>query len=619
MAAKGSWTKSLFVGLWTVLNFARKLVFNLFFLVIVIVVIIAVSSGEKPVQVRPDSALLLSLKGNLVIEKEQVEPFTQFMQEAFGEEPDNPEVLVRDVVKVLENAKQDNRIKALVLDLSGLQGGGLDKLRTVAAAIDDFKTEKPVYAIGDYFGQDQYYLAAHADHIYLNPMGGVMFEGYGRFNLYFENLLEKLKVTTHIFRVGTYKSAVEPFIRNDMSDAAKEANLVWLNTYWEQYKADVAAARGVDVNNFDESLDALLAKFEAAGSDFAKYALENGWVDALKTRSQVRQELVDLVGTNDNELGVNFTPYSTYLSAVSRPLPKIENNNDKVAIVVAKGEILDGTKPAGSIGGESTAALLRQARLDDTVKAVVMQVDSPGGSSFASEIIRQEVLELQAAGKPVVVSMSTYAASGGYWISAPADRIFASPSTITGSIGVFGMFMTFEDSLDYLGVNVDGVASTDIAGMSVMRELDPRFGQILQRNVESAYNQFITMVAENRDMTPEEVDNIAQGRVWIGSQALELGLVDELGELDDAIASAAEMAELDNYETFYVQRILSPQEMFWKEFFGQALVWGAKMQFADSDSQLLKMVKNLMTEVNSVTSMNDPKGVYIMCLECKVQ
>lgn len=619
MAAKGSWTKSLFVGLWTVLNFARKLVFNLFFLVIVIVVIIAVSSGEKPVQVRPDSALLLSLKGNLVIEKEQVEPFAQFMQEAFGEEPDNPEVLVRDVVKVLENAKQDNRIKALVLDLSGLQGGGLDKLRTVAAAIDDFKTEKPVYAIGDYFGQDQYYLAAHADHIYLNPMGGVMFEGYGRFNLYFENLLEKLKVTTHIFRVGTYKSAVEPFIRNDMSDAAKEANLVWLNTYWEQYKADVAAARGVDVNNFDESLDALLAKFEAAGSDFAKYALENGWVDALKTRAQVRQELVDLVGTNDNELGVNFTPYSTYLSAVSRPLPKIENNNDKVAIVVAKGEILDGTKPAGSIGGESTAALLRQARLDDTVKAVVMQVDSPGGSSFASEIIRQEVLELQAAGKPVVVSMSTYAASGGYWISAPADRIFASPSTITGSIGVFGMFMTFEDSLDYLGVNVDGVASTDIAGMSVMRELDPRFGQILQRNVESAYNQFITMVAENRDMTPEEVDNIAQGRVWIGSQALELGLVDELGELDDAIASAAEMAELDNYETFYVQRILSPQEMFWKEFFGQALVWGAKMQFADSDSQLLKMVKNLMTEVNSVTSMNDPKGVYIMCLECKVQ
>lgn len=619
MAAKGSWTKSLFVGLWTVLNFARKLVFNLFFLVIVIVVIIAVSSGEKPVQVRPDSALLLSLKGNLVIEKEQVEPFAQFMQEAFGEEPDNPEVLVRDVVKVLENAKQDNRIKALVLDLSGLQGGGLDKLRTVAAAIDDFKTEKPVYAIGDYFGQDQYYLAAHADHIYLNPMGGVMFEGYGRFNLYFENLLEKLKVTTHIFRVGTYKSAVEPFIRNDMSDAAKEANLVWLNTYWEQYKADVAAARGVDVNNFDESLDALLAKFEAAGSDFAKYALENGWVDALKTRAQVRQELVDLVGTNDNELGVNFTPYSTYLSAVSRPLPKIENNNDKVAIVVAKGEILDGSQPAGTVGGESTASLLRQARLDDTVKAVVMQVDSPGGSSFASEIIRQEVLELQAAGKPVVVSMSTYAASGGYWISAPADRIFASPSTITGSIGVFGMFMTFEDSLDYLGVNVDGVASTDIAGMSVMRELDPRFGQILQRNVESAYNQFITMVAENRDMTPEEVDNIAQGRVWIGSQALELGLVDELGELDDAIASAAEIAELDNYETFYVQRILSPQEMFWKEFFGQALVWGAKMQFADSNSQLLKMVKNLMTEVNSVTSMNDPKGVYIMCLECKVQ
>ncbi|MEQ5807545.1 signal peptide peptidase SppA [Alteromonas sp. NFXS44] len=618
MAAKGSWTKALFTGLWTVLNFARKLVFNLIFLVLVIGVIIAISSSEDPISVKPDSALLLQLNGNLVIEKEQVDPFSQFMQEAFGEEPENPEVLVRDVVKVLDNAKQDSRIKALILDLSGLQGGGLDKLRTVAAAIDDFKTEKPVYAIGDYYSQNQYYLAARADHIYLNPMGGVMFEGYGRFGMYFKDMLEKLRITTHIFRVGTYKSAVEPFIRNDMSDAAKEANKLWLDTYWSQYKADVAAARGIDVSNFDEELDVLLNKFEEAGADFAKYALNNGWVDALKTREEVRQELVALVGTDENKLGVNVTPFNTYLKAVNPPLPKMGNTKDKVAIVVAKGEILDGNQPAGTIGGDSTARLLRQARLDDTVKAVVLQVDSPGGSSFASEIIRQEVLELQSAGKPVVVSMSTYAASGGYWISAPADKIIASPSTITGSIGVFGMFLTFEDSLEYLGINTDGVASTEIAGMSALRELDPRFGEILQRNVESAYLQFITMVGESRGMSPEAVDKIAQGRVWIGSQALELGLVDELGDLDDAVASAAEIAGLETWDTQYVERILSPQEQFWKEFFGQALVWGAKMQFADNDSHLMKMVKNLLAETGTVTSLNDPRGVYTLCLQCKV-
>lgn len=618
MTASRSWTKSLFIGLWSVLNFSRKLLFNIIFLFIVIGLIIAISNSEDPVKVKPGSALLLQLNGNLVVQKEQVDPFAKFMQEAFGDEPENPEVLVRDVEKVLSNAKQDSRIKALVLDLSGLRGGGLDKLRRVADALDDFKEEKTIYAIGDYYNQNQYYLAAHANHIYLNPMGNVMFEGYGRFGLYYKDMLDKLRISTHIFRVGTYKSAVEPYIRNDMSDAAKEANKLWLDEYWEQYKADVAAARNIDINSFDEKLDVLLSKFEQAGADFAQYSLQNGWVDALKTREEVRQELIGLVGSSDDDLGVNVTSFDTYLKVISPPLPKISNNKDKVAIVVAKGEIYDGNQPPGTIGGESTARLLRQARQDKTVKAVVLEVDSPGGSSFASEIIRQEVLELQKAGKPVVVSMGTYAASGGYWISAPADKIYASPSTVTGSIGVYGMFLTFEDTIDYLGVHVDGVASTEVAGLSPLRELDPRFANLLQRNVETAYTQFITMVAEHRNMTPEAVDEVAQGRVWLGSQALELGLVDELGDIDDAIKSAAEIAGLETYDTHYVERTLSPQEQFWKEFFGQALVWGVKMQFADSDSQLLKMVKNVVSEASHVTKLNDPRGIYTLCLQCKV-
>lgn len=619
MAANGSWTKSLFVGLWTVLNFCRKLFFNVIFIFILVAIILAVSADKDPVAVRPDSALYMNLQGRLVIEKESVDPFEQFMQEAFGEEPENPELLVRDLEKTLRNAKEDNRIKALVLDLAEFEGGGLDKLRRVAQAIDDFKVSgKPVYAIGDYFAQSQYYLAAHADKIYLNPMGALLLEGYGRYGLYFKDLLEKLQVTTHIFRVGTYKSAVEPFLRNDMSDAAKEANREWLDTYWEQYKEDVAAARNIPESQFDEKLDVLVEKFDAAGGDFAQYALENGWVDALKTRTDIRQELAELVGRDDTELGVNVTTFSAYLKVINPPMPSIEKDGDQVAIVVAKGQILDGEQRAGTIGGDSTARLLRQARIDDNVKAVVLQVDSPGGSSFASEVIRQEVLELQKAGKPVVASMSTYAASGGYWISAPADKIYASPSTITGSIGVFGMFMTYENTLDYIGVSSDGVASTEVAGLSPARELDPRFADILQRNVESSYNRFITMVAENRQMTPEAVDNVAQGRVWIGTKAKELGLVDELGELEDAVIAAAELAGIEEYETSYVKRQLSPQEMFWREFFGQAMVWAAKSQFVGNDTPMMGMVKQLLTHYNSVNQLNDPMGVYVLCLQCQV-
>ena len=621
MAARGSWTKSLFIGLWTVLNFSRKLFFNVIFLAIFGGLVVAiVSQDDDPLTVNADSALFLTLNGKLVIEKESIDPFEQFLQESLGSEPENPEVLVRDVVKVLENAQKDRRIKALVLDLQGLTGGGLDKLRTIATAIDQFKTsEKPVYAIGDYFSQEQYYLAAHADQIYLNPMGGLMFEGYGRYGMYFKDMLDKLKVTTHIFRVGTYKSAVEPIMRNDMSDEAKEAEKQWLNGYWAQYKKDVAQARGIDESNFDETLQGLLDKFEAAGGDFAQYALDNKWVDALKTREEVRAELTALVGEDDNPYGVNYTSFNTYLKVVNPPMQFVDHNMDRVAIVVAKGTILDGNQKAGTIGGDSTARLLRKARMDDNVKAVVLQIDSPGGSAFASEVIRQEIIELQRAGKPVVASMSTYAASGGYWIAASTDRIIASPSTITGSIGVFGMFMTYENSLDYLGIHSDGVGSTELTGFSVVRPLAPEFGEILQRNVENTYGNFLSMVSSARGMTVEEVDSVAQGRVWLGSDALELGLVDQLGTLDDAIVAAAELSELDKYDTYYVQRTLTAQEQFWKEFFGQAMTFVGKWQFAHADSALVNEFKRVLRDFSAVSRLNDPKGTYVLCLPCDVK
>ncbi|MEP7703122.1 signal peptide peptidase SppA [Paraglaciecola sp. 25GB23A] len=619
MSSGSSWTKSLFVGLWSILNFSRKLFFNLIFILLFIGFLSILMKDNNKIIVPNDSALVLKLAGSIVIEKRGVDPFEEFMQEAFENDNQDNEILLQDVLLTIENAKQDNRIKVLVLDLQQLSGAGLDKLEQISQALENFKESgKPVYAIGDNYSQNQYYLASHADHLYLNPMGFMLFEGYGRFPTYYKSALEKIKAQTHVFKVGTYKSAIEPYIRDDMSEAAKEANQAWLSAMWTQYKNNVAKARNLSPLNFDEKLEDFMVKFEQAGGDFAQYALQNGWVDALKTRDEVRQELIDLVGTNESGMSFKQISYRNYLKIISPSLPHLPNDMDKVGIVVAKGTILNGIQKPGDIGGDSTAELLVKARLDDSVKSVVLYVDSPGGSAFASEIIRQEVENLQKAGKPVVAVMSTYAASGGYWISAGADQIWAAPSTITGSIGIFGMFLTFENTLDYLGVHTDGVGTTDFAGFGITRTLDPRMGQILQRGIEHGYDQFISLVADKRDMSKEHVDTIAQGRVWIGETAKELGLVDEIGYLEDGIKAAAQLASLERYDTQYIQRSLSSREMFWKELFGQATVLMDGAFKTKTQSPFMAFVKELTVDIDTAAKFNDPMGVYSFCLECSL-
>lgn len=619
MSSGSSWTKSLFVGLWSILNFSRKLFFNLIFILLFIGFLSILMKDNNKIIVPNDSALVLKLAGSIVIEKRGVDPLEEFMQEAFENDNQDNEILLQDVLLTIENAKQDNRIKVLVLDLQQLSGAGLDKLEQISQALENFKESgKPVYAIGDNYSQNQYYLASHADHLYLNPMGFMLFEGYGRYPTYYKSALEKIKAQTHVFKVGTYKSAIEPYIRDDMSEAAKEANQAWLSAMWTQYKNNVAKARNLSPLNFDEKLEDFMVKFEQAGGDFAQYALQNGWVDALKTRDEVRQELIDLVGTNESGMSFKQISYRNYLKIISPSLPHLPNDMDKVGIVVAKGTILNGIQKPGDIGGDSTAELLVKARLDDSVKSVVLYVDSPGGSAFASEIIRQEVENLQKAGKPVVAVMSTYAASGGYWISAGADQIWAAPSTITGSIGIFGMFLTFENTLDYLGVHTDGVGTTDFAGFGITKTLDPRMGQILQRGIEHGYDQFISLVADKRDMSKEHVDTIAQGRVWIGETAKELGLVDEIGYLEDGIKAAAQLASLERYDTQYIQRSLSSREMFWKELFGQATVLMDGAFKTKTQSPFMVFVKELTVDIDTAAKFNDPMGVYSFCLECNL-
>ncbi|GAC14573.1 signal peptide peptidase SppA [Aliiglaciecola lipolytica] len=619
MANGSSWTKSFFVGIWTVLNFCRKVFFNIIFIVLAIALISIMMKDDGKILVPQSTALVLNIEGDIVIEKRYIDPMNKFFEEALGQEPENPEVLLQDILFALENAKHDNRVKTLILHLQGMGNAGMDKLQQVATAIDDFKESgKPVYAVADYYTQSQYYLASKADNVYLNPMGAMMFEGYGRYPMYYKAALEKLKVTTHVFKVGTYKSAVEPYIRDDMSEPAKEANKAWLTVLWNQYKTDVAAARNLSPTDFDEDLDNFLVKFEQANGDFATYALENGWVDALPTREQIRQEIIDIVGIDKNKKSFSQIDLNSYLKVI-KPIYNLPSpNTNHVAIVVAKGTILNGTQKAGDIGGDSTAELLRKARLDESVKAVVLYVDSPGGSAFASEIIRQEVENLKAANKPVVALMSTYAASGGYWISAAADQIWAAPSTITGSIGIYGMFLTFENALDYLGIHSDGVGTTDFAGLSVTRALDPRVGQVIQMSINHGYQEFLNLVATERQMNVNAVDDIAQGRVWIGETAKELGLVDNLGYLDDAVKAAADLAKLEEYETKYVEPDLSPSEKFWKEFFGQASETIGKTTFVKQDSKLAAFVKQLVEDVDAITKLNDPNGIYAHCLACEI-
>lgn len=626
--------KRIILGIWSLFTLTRSVVLNLIFIVFFLGFITMLGSDVEQVTVPNKSALVLNLVGDLVEQQREVNPMDALLLEALDEKEDKPEVLLADVLDVIAKAKIDDRVQILVLQLQGLRSTGLSKLQNIGEALIDFKTSgKKIVALGDNFSQDQYYLASHAHDIWLNPQGFMLLDGYGRYQMYFKSALEKLSINQHIFRVGTFKSAVEPFIRDDMSNKAKEANALWLNDLWQQYKVDVAKQRGFSINNFDDNMTDLLSKFTKANSSFAQYALTNNWVDQLKTRAQMRNDLIKMVGINKKGDSYNHIGFTDYLAATTSIISIEGESTNKVAVIVAKGTILNGTQKPGTIGGDSTAKLLRKARKNNQVKAVVLRVDSPGGSAFASEIIRQEVELLKAAGKPVVASMGTYAASGGYWISAPADKIIAAPSTITGSIGIFGMMMTFEDSLSKLGIYTDGVGTTDIAGFGPTQPLTKGMSQLFQLSINKGYQDFISIVAENRNMTLTEVDAIAQGRVWSGKKAKELGLVDELGNLTDAIVAAAELAKLDKYDTLLIEKEASSRNKFIQKLMGQAQSLAVTyLGFEDNTltseltslgsvntKPMTQFINQLQAEFTKMNQFNDPQGMYTLCLACSIQ
>ena len=583
-----------FVGLWDVMNFTRRLILNLLFFgllfLMLIVLLVAMGKGASSVKVLQDrTALVIAPEGRLV-EQYSTDPVSRALAKAMGER-NAGEIQLRDLVRAIEAARDDKKIERVVLNLDRLQPSGFASMREVAGALQDLRAAgKQVVAFSENMGQSQYLLAAQADEVYLDPMGGLLLEGLGRYRQYFRTgLQEKLGVDVHLFKVGEYKSAAEPYVLDAASPQAKEADLFWMNDVWQRYLGDIARARRLDAAQLAAGIDTLPEGVAAAGGDLARFALQQKLVDGLKTREEVDALLTERgVADGDADGGyrqIALGDYLTQLDARRSPLDK----RPQVAVVVAEGEIAGGDLPAGRVGGISTSALLRDARDDDDVKAVVLRVDSPGGEVFASEQIRREVDALKAAGKPVVVSMGDLAASGGYWISMNADRIYADESTITGSIGIFGMIPNFARSLDKIGVHTDGVGTTRFAGaFDVTRPMDPAVGRVIQSVIDKGYADFTGKVAQARDRSVEAIDEVARGRVWSGAQAKERGLVDEFGGLKAAVADAAARAKLggqDKYRVRYIEKMATPFAQFMSGFAGSRM--GAWML---SDSGMARML-----------------------------
>ena len=565
MSANPSLLRRVFRGFWSLLDSTRRALFNLVFLVILFVIIGAIFTGG--VKIDDKTALVLDLKGPLVEQRAGVTGRFGGIGGAMIEQTQ-----LRDVLAVLDAAAKDERIERVVLILDDFGGSGLASLRETASAIERFKASgKQVVAWGSSYDQRSYYLAAHANEVYLHPMGASIVEGLGRYRNYYKDALDRLGIQANVIRVGTYKSFGEPFFANAPSKESIEADTFLYTDLWTTYTNGVEKARKLPAGAINKGIEELPERFAAVNGDPAKLALASKMVDGLKTRDEFRELMIQRGAKDDEKKTFRQVSFETYLGTL-----KPQRSGDAVAIVVAEGEIGDADAPPGRIGGRSTAELIRKARDDDKVKAIVLRVNSPGGSAFGSELIRRELEITRKAGKPVVVSMGDVAASGGYWISMAADEIIADPATITGSIGVFAMLPTGEKAMQKLSINTGGFTTTWLGGAyDPRRGLDPRFAQIVQNAIGNIYTEFTTKAATARKTTPEKIDGVAQGRVWTGNQAKERGLIDRTGSLGDAIKSAATKARLgDDARVSYVEAELSRFEKLVAQMGGaQVEVW----------------------------------------------
>ena len=591
---------------WKLLKALQTLLFGLIALGLFLA-LIAAPFSDNASQMPEDGALVLNPSGVLVEEKTAVDPLN-FLADDGGPS----EVLLQDLVVALEQARDDPRITTLVLNLDNFGGGLMPHLEIVADGIRDFRASgKKVIAASNGYSQSSLLLAAEADEILMNPEYAALPEGFSAYRTYFSSLLNRLNVTVNLFKVGQYKSAAEPYFQDRMSDEDKQARLAYLNAWWDTYTVRFETARGLPAESLNDTIDNIQAVLESASGNLGQVALNSGWVDQLMSDRERAEYLVGVIGADEEDeqryRGIGFEDY------LALNPTEAEASEHKIAVITAVGSIVDGYADAGSIGSLTLLERIQQARDDDAVKAIVLRVDSGGGSKSASEIIRQELAHAQAAGIPVVASMGSVAASGGYWISATADRIFAHQNTITGSIGIFALIPTFEKVLNEYGVFGDGVATTPLAGAaSIDRGIQPIYAGLIQQVIQSGYDQFLAVVAEGRNMTPEAVNEIAQGRVWTGTKALELGLVDEIGGLDEAIQAAAELADITDYAIWRVEPEASRRQQILEALTAEIRTLAPAVK----RDPITQHWRAMQSEVRTLTRFNDPQKAYVICETC---
>lgn len=599
---------------WRVLNFVREMVLNLFFIFLVLVGVgiwMQIGNGSNSEQTAR-GALLLDISGVIVDKPSTNHRLGALGRQLFGASSDRlQENSLFDIVNAIRQAKDDRNITGIVLDLKNFTGADQPSMRYIGKALREFRDSgKPVFAVGENYSQGQYYLASFANKIWLSPQGQVDLHGFATNGLYYKTLLDKLKVSTHVFRVGTYKSAVEPFIRDDMSPAAREADSRWIGELWQNYLHTVSANRQISPQQLFPGAQAIIDGLTSVGGDTAKYALDHKLVDALASSADVEKALTKQFGWSKTEN--NYRAISYYDYSLKTPA----DTGGTIAVIFANGAIMDGEETPGNVGGDTTASQIRDARLDPKVKAIVLRVNSPGGSVNASEVIRAELAAARAAGKPVVVSMGGMAASGGYWISTPANYIVANPSTLTGSIGIFGVINTVENSLSSIGVHSDGVSTSPLADISMTKALSPEVQQMMQLSIEYGYKRFITLVADARKRTPEHIDKIAQGHVWTGEDAKANGLVDSLGDFDDAVAKAAELAKLKQWHLDYYQDEPTVLDMVMDSMTGSVRAMLPEAIQAMLPAPLVSAANTVKAEGDKLAAFNDPQNRYAFCLTC---
>ncbi|CAX59947.1 signal peptide peptidase SppA [Erwinia billingiae] len=599
---------------WRLLNFVREFILNLFLVVLILIcagIYFQFSSSSTPAEPQK-GALIVDLSGVVVDKPSVSNKLSKIGRQLLGSSSDKlKENSLFDVVDAIRQAKGDANITGMVLDLRDFAGADQPSLQYIGKALREFRDSgKQIYATGDSYSQAQYYLASFANKIYLSPQGTVDLHGFATNGLYYKSLLDKLKVSSHVFRVGTYKSAVEPFLRDDMSPAARDADSRWIGELWQNYLNTVSANRQITPEQLFPGAQGVLDGLQKVGGDTAVYAKDSKLVDELASRSLVDQQLTKIFGWDKQAKDYKGTSIYDY---------QVKDNGStdgNIAVIMASGAIMDGDETAGSVGGDTTAMEIREARLDPKIKAIVFRVNSPGGSVTASETIREELAAAKEAGKPVVVSMGGMAASGGYWISTPANYIIASPSTLTGSIGIFGVINTVENTLDSIGVHTDGVSTSPLADISTTKALPPEVQQMMQMSIENGYKNFLGLVAHSRNKTPEQIDQIAQGHVWTGTDAKANGLVDAMGDFDDAVAKAAELAKLKDAKLSWYQDDPNFMDLLFSQMDVSVRAALPETLKAWMPAPMVDVMASMRNQPGLFDNLNDPQNRYAMCLTC---